>query len=350
MKKYSVAVIGLGRMGSFLDMSIANAAKESDRLELVAGADLLEERRTKFEGDWGVPVYEDYREMVERHSPDIAAICTTATGLQKPGREAPSTDFMGDSHADDAIEVVEAGVPMLFVEKAMSCSIAKADAVLEACQSRGVKYGSGLLRRHNNAYKAVRKAVDDGEIGELQTAVHYGGSSLMHGHIHSIDTLSYLVGDRKIGAVRGELIPRDTCIEGNRIESDPRAVYQLEFEDGLMASTVPGGGFEFEVIGSEGTIRTMNNGSTVAMRKASSGEGRPQMLDAAFPATEPMNNTLACLEDLVDAHEQGREAHGGIAVTHHVTEACIAVAESHRRGGVWVDLPVDNRDMYIFHV
>ena len=213
-----------------------------------------------------------------------------------------------------------------------------------------MKYGSGLLRRHNNAYKAVRKAVDDGEIGELQTAVHYGGSSLMHGHIHSIDTLSYLVGDRKIGAVRGELIPRDTCIEGNRIESDPRAVYQLEFEDGLMASTVPGGGFEFEVIGSEGTIRTMNNGSTVAMRKASSGEGRPQMLDAAFPATEPMNNTLACLEDLVDAHEQGREAHGGIAVTHHVTEACIAVAESHRRGGVWVDLPVDNRDMYIFHV
>ena len=73
-------------MGSFLDMSIANAAKESDRIELVAGADLLAERRTKFNDDWGVPVYEDYREMVERHSPDIAAICTTSTGLQKPGR------------------------------------------------------------------------------------------------------------------------------------------------------------------------------------------------------------------------------------------------------------------------
>ena len=54
MKKYTVAVIGLGRMGSFLDMSIANAAKESDRIELVAGADLLAERRTKFNDDWGV--------------------------------------------------------------------------------------------------------------------------------------------------------------------------------------------------------------------------------------------------------------------------------------------------------
>ena len=338
-------------MGSFLDMSIANAAAESERLELVAGADLLEERRGMFQDAWDVPTYESYAEMIDRHSPDLVGICTTATGLQKPGREAPSTDFVGDSHADDAIQVIEAGVPMLFVEKAMSCSIAKADAVLEACQRRGVKYGSGLLRRHNNAYKAVRKAVEDGEIGEVRTAVHFGGSSLMHGHIHSIDTISYLLGDPKIVAVRGDLLPRDTQIRGNRIESDPQAVYQLEFEGGMMASTVPGVGFEFEVIGSDGMIRTMSNGSSVAMRKASdAGEGRPEMLDAPFPDFEPTNNTVACLEDLVEAHEQGREAHGDIAVTHHVTEACIAVAESHRQSGAWIDLPAANRDMYIFHV
>ena len=71
-------------------------------------------------------------EMVEKESPDLVAICTTATGLQKPGGEAPTRDFVGDSHADDALKVVNAGVPMLFVEKAMSCSIAKADAVLRA--------------------------------------------------------------------------------------------------------------------------------------------------------------------------------------------------------------------------
>ncbi len=341
----------MGRMGSFLDMSIANAVAASERLELAAGADLLEERRGMFTEAWGVPTYESYAEMIDRHSPDVAAICTTATGLQKPGREAPSKDFVGDSHADDAIAVIEAGVRMLFVEKAMSCSIAKADAVLEACNRRGVKYGSGLLRRHNPAYKAARKAIEAGEIGEVKTAVHYGASSLMHGHIHSIDTISYLLGDPKIAAARGDLIPRGTRIEGNRIESDPQAVYQLELEDGMMVSSVPGVGFEFEVIGGGGMIRTMDNGANVAMRKASGdGEGRPEMLPAPFPSVEPANNTLVCLEDLVDAHEQGRDAHGDIAVTHRVTEACIAVAESHRQGGAWVDLPAANRDMYIFHV
>ena len=74
------------------------------------------------------------------------------------------------------------------------------------------------------------------------------------------------------------------------------------------------------------------------------------LVDAPFPDIDDMNNTVACLEDLVDAHEGSRQAHGDIEVTHHVTEACIAVAESHLQGGAWIDLPVANRDMYIFHV
>ena len=352
MKTYRVAIVGLGRMGSTLDMSIAAAAKESDRFEVVAGADLLADRREAFKETWGVgSVYEDYIEMVEKEAPDLVAICTTATGLPKPAREAPSRDFVGDSHADDALKVVNAGVPMLFVEKAMSCSIAKADAVLAACLQRGTKYGSGLLRRHNNRYKTVRKAIEEGEIGEVSTAVHFGGSSLMHGHIHSIDTLSYLLGDAKITAVRGELLPRDMKIEGNRIDSDPRATYHLLFENGVEASTVPGGGFELEVLGIDGSVRLMNNGSSAVLRKAvPAEEGRAQWLEAPLADVEPMNNTVACLEDLADAHEQGRPAHGDIELTHRITEACIAVAESHRQGGGWIELPVANLDMYIFHV
>ncbi|MCH8139471.1 MAG: hypothetical protein IH926_11090 [Proteobacteria bacterium] len=50
MKTYRVAVGGLGRMGSTIDISIANACAASDRLELGAGADTLPERRDAFAG------------------------------------------------------------------------------------------------------------------------------------------------------------------------------------------------------------------------------------------------------------------------------------------------------------
>ena len=56
------------------------------------------------------------------------------------------------------------------------------------------------------------------------------------------------------------------------------------------------------------------------------------------------------LRILIDAYEQGRPTLGHVEVAHHVTEACIAVAESHRRGSSWVNLPLRDRDLYIFHV
>jgi len=352
MKTYRVAIVGLGRMGSTLDMSIAAAAKESQRLEVVAGAEILAERREAFKATSGLDsVYQDYTEMVEKESPDLVAICTTGTGLQKPIKIAPSKDFVGDSHADDALNVINAGVPMLFVEKAMSSSLAKADAVLEACRAHGTKYGSGLLRRHNNRYKTVRKVIEDGEIGEVTTAVFFGTSDLMHGHTHTIDTISFLLGDPKISAVRGDLVPRDMKIVGNRIESDPLATYQLQFENGVQASTVPGGQFEFEIIGKEGSVRLMKDASRAVMRtRTAPDEGPPQMVDIPLVDRRRVLNTTACLEDLVDAYEQGRPARGDIEVTHHITEACIGVAESHAQGGRWIELPLGNREMYIYHV
>ena len=106
MKTYRVAIVGLGRMGSTIDdevqdsgsvtlpYSIASSCRASDRLELVAGSDLLPEKRDAFRERWGVTaLYEDYLEMVEIEQPDMVAVCTTATGLQKPGKRAPSTDF-----------------------------------------------------------------------------------------------------------------------------------------------------------------------------------------------------------------------------------------------------------------
>ena len=64
----------------------------------------------------------------------------------------------------------------------------------------------------------------------------------------------------------------------------------------------------------------------------------------------PRSTTQCCLEDLVAACESGQPTRGPIDVAHHITEATIAVAESHRTGGAWVELPLPSRDLYIFHV
>ena len=47
-----------------------------------------------------------------------------------------------------------------------------------------------------------------------------------------------------------------------------------------------------------------------------------------------------------------RKTAGDVEAAHAVTEACLAVAVSHARGGAWVDLPMvgTDREMYVYHV
>ena len=360
MKTYRVGIIGLGRMGSTIDeeghgdlpYSIAASCQASQRLEVVAGCDLQPEKRDAFREKWGVEaLYEDYLEMVEKEQPDLVAVCTTASGLFKPARKAPDASFRGDSHAELTIALADAGVPMLYVEKAMASSVRQADEIRAACHRNKTALNTGVLRRFDNRYQVVRDAIVEGKIGEPQAAVHFAGSSLMHGHIHSIDTVSYLLGDPKIKAVRGDLLPRDIQIEHNHLSEDPNATYQLEFENGLGAWSVPAAGWEFEVLGTEGTIRSFNNGASVSLRQPGGGpERRPLWEEVPSEFVTPKSTVVSCLEDLLDAHESGKPSSGHVDIAHHITEACIGVAESHRRGGTWVDLPLEERDLYIFHI
>ena len=358
MQKHTVAIIGLGRMGSTIDdeghgdvpYSVAAATRASERLELVAGADLLPDKRDAFQSRWGTAVYEDFRDMIRREKPDLVAICTAAC-LPKPAREAPDANFRGDSHADLAVAVADLGVPMIYLEKAMASSMERADEIRDAVKRNNTLFNTGVLRRFDNRYEVVKDAVAAGQVGEVRTVIHYASSSLMHGHIHSIDTVSYLIGDPAIEAVRGELLPHGLQVEGNHIPSDPLATYQLRFANGVEAWSIPTAPWEFEVIGSEGAIRSCNNGASVLLRQPGTVQGRNALWEEVpvDPVT-PRSTTQCCLEDLATAHESGQPSRGHIDVTHHITEATIAVAESHCQGGAWVELPLPSRDLYIFHV
>ena len=173
----------------------------------------------------------------------------------------------------------------------------------------------------------------------------------MHSHVHSIDTISYLLGDPGIAAVRGELRPREARIEGNRIDEDPRAMFSLVFANGVEAYSVPGGTAETEVIGTEGSIRTLNTlDPAEAGVQVRVSRGRSVSEWEPVPVPNAGSSVVACLTDLVDSYESSRPTKANIESSHGVAEALLAIPESHRQGGAWVELPVANRDLYVFHV
>lgn len=358
MTKYRLAIVGLGRMGSTIDeevvgypavarpfsvaASCGNVSEAleprvtgSERFDLVAGADLLPEKRSAFTDRWGVAaVYDDFLKMIEAETPDLVAICTK-----------------GENHAELAVAVAEAGVKMIYLEKAIACSMAEADAVLQACRKNGTLMNTGVMRRFNNRYAVVKEAIAAGRIGDPVAAVHYAASSVMHGHIHSIDTLSWLLNDPPVTRVKGEVDLANGPFADKRLDYDPRGTFQLSFKNDVDAWTIPAGQWEFEVLGTEGTIRSTNNGTGVELRvKQGESVKRPQWTSVPFDVPEGKSATVTCLEDLADALEQGRPPIGNIEVTHHITEATLAIAQSHLEGNRWVDVPGVDRDVYVWHV
>jgi predicted dehydrogenase len=125
-KIYRVAIVGLGRMGSTIDdelppgspaYSIATACRDSARLQVVTGADIDLAKRTAFQERWGVSaLYDDYLTMIRQEEPDMVAICTR-----------------GDLHAEMAVKTAEAGVRMIYCEKAIACSGREADGCWRQC-------------------------------------------------------------------------------------------------------------------------------------------------------------------------------------------------------------------------
>jgi len=347
VRTYRVGIIGLGRMGSTicdeivgyeafrLPYSIAGACRVSDRLQLACGADLLADKRAAFSERWGCEaLYEDFSEMIRQERPDLVAICTKA-----------------ENHAELAVAVADLKTPMMYLEKAMACSMVEADAVRDAIDRNGTVFNTGVLRRFGDHYGAMREVIAQGKIGTPRAVIQMSGGSLLHSNIHAVDFAMFMLGEPRAVRVRGELSPLGTQIVNNRLDHDPSAVYQVQFEDGSEAWQVPHGNYDVRVIGTEGIIDAMNNGMDFSWRQPE----QPARKWARY-VQEPLDirieksATVLCLEDLVDAYETGRPTLNHIGIAHHSTDVCLAVAESHRLGGAWVELPLQNRELYVYHV
>jgi predicted dehydrogenase len=244
----TVAIIGLGRQGSTISdeqppgsppFSVASACAHSNSLRLVAGCDLLPEKRAAFRDRWGVPaVYADYREMIAKEQPQLVAICTAAclpknvVGPMTATARAPNLS-RPDSHADLCVAVSDLGVPMVFCEKSIASSVERLDEISAAFSRNGTTLCTGQLRRYDSRYEAVRDAIAGGAIGRPTAAIFFGPfETLLHGHSHSVDTLSFLLGDPMIKRVRGHLL--------NDV-NDVALTADALFSNGVLASHVPTG-------------------------------------------------------------------------------------------------------------
>ncbi len=180
MKKYRVAIIGLGGMGG----AHAQAVKLETNCELVAGAEINQQRAQAWRERFGVnAIYDDYEKMLDEQEPDIVIIPT----------QAPM-------HHPPTIAAARRGIHV-FCEKPIALNLIQADEMVKTCDEHNVKFAINHIKRASLYNRYVLSLIDKGEIGDvvLMKATDKGGrkvgNSLMEMGTHLYDWLRLFGGD-----------------------------------------------------------------------------------------------------------------------------------------------------------
>jgi predicted dehydrogenase len=178
------AVVGLGLPGQG---HVVRIVAESADFTLVAGCDMTAELREKFRAAYpDGRVYADFDEMLKTEHPDVVVIATGAL---------PRCAL--------TLRALAAGVRGLYLEKPMAVSLGEARRMTAACAEKRVPLIVNHQRRTLPVFRAMRRLIADGAIGELEAVRASCAGDLLSDGTHLVDTVRFLAGDAPATWVAG---------------------------------------------------------------------------------------------------------------------------------------------------
>ena len=144
----NVGIIGAGRIGKVHCESIMRYVKNAT-VKAVADPFLNDETIAWAKGLGIEEFYTDYHKILEDSDIQAVLICSST-----------------DTHSTISLEAIAAG-KHIFCEKPIDHDVNKILEVKAALENSNVKYQVGFNRRFDHNFKAARKAVEGGQIGDL---------------------------------------------------------------------------------------------------------------------------------------------------------------------------------------
>lgn len=223
------AIIGCGRISP----NHIAAALENE-LEIVGLCDVEPENMLdkikKFNLPQSIPLYTDYKELLEKEQPQLVAICTES-----------------GKHGQIAIDCIEAG-SNLIIEKPIALSLEEADAIIAKAKEKNVKVSACHQNRFNKSIQKIREAVEQERFGRLLHGTAHirwnrgedyykqapwrgtweqDGGALMNQCIHNIDLLRWMMGDEIV-----EVVGMTDNLNHNFIEAEDLGLALIKFANG----------------------------------------------------------------------------------------------------------------------
>lgn len=188
-RAYTVAVLGAGKRGKMH----ARLFSQNPRFKLVGLCDLDRDRLAAAAPECGSPaLYEDAGRMLAETRPDIFCFCT-------PPAVRKDLFRLGIDH----------GVKLIAYEKPMSTSFNEALEIMEMARKAGVKTVVSHQQKYGDHYRAVKRIVDSGRLGRIQSVYGHVWGWYLHMVTHVMDYLRYYNNNAEAEWVVGQIHGRE---------------------------------------------------------------------------------------------------------------------------------------------
>ncbi len=256
--------------------------------------------------------YTDYAQFLAHPGLDVVNVCSPS-GL----------------HLEHGRAAAEAGKHVL-VEKPIEINLARADALIEACDQAGVQLGVIFQSRFLPMVQKMKAAIEAGKLGSLILGDAYvkwyrapeyyadswhgtlaldGGGALINQAIHTVDLLRWMMGPVE------SAFAMKKALRYPHIEAEDTLVGTLQFANGALGAVVattsvkPGFKRRLEISGERGTI--ILDGDAISVWDI---EGDAQTDETAEQITDGSSNPAAIsteghrrqIEDMLHAVRENR--------------------------------------------
>ena len=349
METYRAVIVGLTGIGArrppeptdlplygSMPASHAAAYYRHPQTEVTGVCDIRQELLDEFRENWAdvwpeVRCYTDYREMLEKESPDLVSVAT-------------SDHF----HADITVNAAEGSTRGILCEKPIATTLADADRMIEATAEAGVLLSIEHTRRWDAQHSEAKRLLASGELGPVRTIhaeLYSQRAMLFRNGTHQIDLINYFAdGDPAwVVAELEEGFDHYTEYQGDGgkdPDSEPYASAYIRYDNGVRAfyntykTDFPGSQI---VVTCEAGRLEMSDRHGRVIRGASHFEWSSTDLVAGSLMYERI---VGALHELIHTLEHGGTLVSDGAEGRKTLEVILAIMASHEAGNSRVDLPL----------
>lgn len=343
-------IAGMGILGMHSEEQIgeekirashAGGYDETDGIELVAVADIDEEKLRQFGDAWDIPSdrqYGGHDAMLRAEDLDVVSVCT------------PS--YLHHEHVIDAVESA-ANPDVVWCEKPLASRISDGEEMIETCDRTGTELVVNHSFRFTDTLQQLKHLMTErGLVGDVHSVSTQFRMELLRNSTHLLDTLVYLL-DARAASIAGHITGENEAVDALDADvhvDDSGGGGFVVMDDGSFVTidcTVPRepSSMNFSIIGSEGKLYLNNDDGEWRYWRLEDGEHSEEPLpgiDTAWTWEDDYKGAFGNAARHVEALLHGRESNfstGREAL--RSLEIIVGFYVSHYTGGR-VTVPLDS--------